>query len=164
MPFAARGVVVCAVAALLAGCSAGPVEIDAPDLSSSDADACRRLVDSLPETLAGQERRETTGDSAYGAAWGDPAIIVTCGVGEPADLTAGANCVEVDDAAWFVPEDVMAAASEGDQDVDVTATEVNHRPRIELRLPSDYRPDGFGNATGALTKVISRELERVGGC
>jgi hypothetical protein len=46
----------------------------------------------------------------------------------------------------------------------VTATEVNHRPRVELRLPADYRPDGVGNATGALSKVIERELENVGGC
>ncbi|WP_275742917.1 DUF3515 domain-containing protein [Nocardioides sp. YIM 152315] len=150
--------------ALVAGCSAGPVEIDAPDLSSADAATCRSLVDDLPETLAGQERRETSGDTAYGAAWGDPAIVVTCGVAEPADFTAGASCVRVDDASWFVPDDVMAAAADGDQDVDVTATELNHHPRVELRLPSDYRPDGFGNAIGALAKVIARDLDEVDGC
>ena len=122
------------------------------------------LVAELPDSLAGQERRETTGDTAYGAAWGDPAIVVTCGVGEPAGYDLGASCVQVDDAGWYVPDEVLAAAAEGDEDVDVTATELNYRPRVELRLPADYRPDGFGNAIGALTQVISREFERTGRC
>jgi hypothetical protein len=164
---ATRGVVASAalsLAVVMAGCSPGPVTLDAPDLSDADAAACRQLVDDLPETLAGQERRETSGDTEYGAAWGDPAIVVTCGVGEPADLDDTSTCVQVDSAGWFVPDDVLAAASDGDQDVDVTATELNYRPRVELQLPADYRPDGFGNATGALSKVIARDLEKTGRC
>ncbi|QWF23959.1 DUF3515 domain-containing protein [Nocardioides sp. LMS-CY] len=164
MSLLARGVVVCAAVTLTAGCSSGPVEIDAPELSGSAAADCRRLVAELPDSLAGQERRDTTGDTAYGAAWGDPAIVVTCGVEEPAGYDLGASCVQVDDAGWYVPDEVLAAAAEGDEDVDVTATELNYRPRVELQLPADYRPDGFGNAIGALTQVISREFERTGRC
>jgi hypothetical protein len=167
--FATRGVVASAAVlalsyAALTACSAGPVEIDAPDLADADAAACERFVDDLPETLAGEDRRETSGDTAYGAAWGDPAIVVTCGVDEPADFDDTATCVQVDSAGWFVPDDVLEAASNGDQDVDVTATELNHRPRVELRLPADYRPDGFTNATGALTKLIERDLEKTSRC
>jgi hypothetical protein len=161
----ARGVVVCAALALLTtACSAGPVEIHAPDLTSADAAACRRLVRDLPDTLAGQHRRDTTGDTAYGAAWGDPAIVVRCGVGSPTGLAPGATCVQVDHAGWFVPDEVMDKASKGDQDVDVTTTEINYRPRVELHLPGRYRPDGFGNSIGALTTVIARDLRRVGTC
>ena len=160
MSLATRGVLVCAALALLAGCSQGPVEIDAPEMSASDAQACRSLVEQLPDTLAGQDRRETSGDTAYGAAWGDPAIVVICGVPQPADFDRGAACVQVNDAGWFVPDDILAA----DEDVDVVATELNYRPRVELRLPADYRPDGFGNAIGALTQVIAGELEKTFRC
>jgi hypothetical protein len=159
-----RGVVACAALLALTGCSAGPVEIDAPEMSAADARACRDLVADLPDTMAGQERRDLTGDTAYGAAWGDPAIVLTCGVGQPDDFTDTSTCVQVDRAGWFVPDDVIAAMFDHDQSVDVPMTEMNFRPRVHVLLPAEYRPDGFTNTTAELAPIIGRDLERAGRC
>ena len=92
MSLRTRGAVACAVVLLVAGCGDEPPEIDAPDLSAADASACRDLVAALPDELAGQERVDVTGDTEYGAAWGDPAIVLTCGVGRPDDFTDISTC------------------------------------------------------------------------
>jgi hypothetical protein len=144
----------------LTGCSGDPVEIGAPELDAPAAQACRDLVDDLPDTLAGKGRRDVTGDTEYGAAWGDPAIVMTCGVGEPDGFTDTATCVQVDSTGWFVPDEVL----EGDESMDVTTTELNYRPRVELVVPGEYRPEGFTNSIGALAKLIERDLVKTGRC
>lgn len=156
-----RGVVACAAVLLATACSSDPSPIDAGDLSAGDAAACRALVDALPDTLADHERVDVTGDTAYGAAWGDPAIVLTCGVGRPAGLTDTSTCVNKDRTGWFVPDDVLLS---DDQTLDVTATEMNYRPRVELFVPGEYRPDGFTNSIGAVGSLIEQQLRRTGSC
>jgi len=157
-----RGVVACALLlAITTGCSSDPPEIDAPDLSAADAAACRDLVDALPDTLAGQDRVDVTGDTSYGAAWGDPAIVLTCGVGEPADLTDTSTCVQMDTTGWYVPDTVLLS---DDETLDVTTTELNYRPRVELLVPGGYRPEGFTNSIGAIGKLVQQHLTKAGRC
>ena len=153
-----------AVLLAAAGCSSDPPEIHAAELSAADAQTCRDFVAGLPDTLAGQESVEVTGDTEYGAAWGDPAIVLTCGVGEPSDFTDVSTCIEVDDVGWFVPDSVFQAMFDNDETVDVPMTEMNHRPRIHVQLPGEYRPDGFTNTAAELGKLIERDLSRVGDC
>ena len=156
-----RGVVACAALLLAAGCGGEPPEIDAPDLSAADAAACRDLVGALPETLDGHDRVDATGDTDYGAAWGDPAIVLTCGVGEPADLTDASTCVQMGRTGWFVPDEILLS---DDESLDVTTTELNHRPRVQLLVPGEYRPEGFTNGIGAIGDVIEQRLRRTGHC
>jgi hypothetical protein len=156
-----RGVVACALVLLTTGCSDAPPEIDAPDLSAQDAAACRSLVEALPDTLAGHDRDDATGDTEYGAAWGDPAIVLTCGVGKPDGFTDTATCVQVNTTGWYVPDSVLLS---DDQSLDVTTTEMNYSPRVQLFIPGDYRPDGFTNGTGEIGAVIEQQLRRTGHC
>ena len=67
---------------LLTGCG-GPVEVDVPDLDAADAAACEAFADDLPDTLGDEERVDVEPADAPAAAYGDPAIVVTCGVGQP---------------------------------------------------------------------------------
>lgn len=159
-----RGVVACAAGALAllaTGCSGTPPEIDAPDLSAADASACRDLVDALPQTLGGHDRVDATGDTEYGAAWGDPAIVLTCGVPQPPDFTDTSTCVQMGSTGWYVPDSVLLSS---DQSLDVTTTELNFRPRVQLFVPGDYRPDGFTNGIGEIGDVIEQQLRRTGHC
>jgi hypothetical protein len=156
-----RGVVACAAGLLAAGCSADPVRIDAPALSDADAAACSRLIADLPDTVAGEEAREVSPDGAPGAAWGDPPITLTCGVGRPTGFTDTSTCIEVDRTGWFVPDAVLLS---DDESVDVPMTEMNYRPRVHVVVPGDYRPDGFTNTAAAVAKVIEQDLRRVGRC
>lgn len=128
-PFLAGGVVACALVVLLVVVLTGPPEIDSVDLSEAEAQACRDLVADLPATLAGQERVEVAGDTEYGAAWGDPAIVLTCGA-EAVDTSSAPPCTVVAGVGWVVPEEGGETVLAAD----------GYRPRVELVVPDDYAP------------------------
>ena len=152
----------CALAvALLSGCGTEPVAVDVPDLPDDEAAACRDVVAALPDEVDGQERREVAGADGLAAAWGDPAIVLRCGVPQPSDFTATATCIEANGTGWYVPDDVLAA---DDQTLDVTMTAVGVRPRVEVFLPGDYRPDGFLNTAGRIGAVVAEQLQVVRPC
>jgi hypothetical protein len=151
-------------AAALASCgsgSDGAVEVHAPALQGADARTCRSFVDALPATLDGQASRAVTPASAPAAAWGNPAIVVTCGVAQPADFTDTSTCVQVNGVGWFVPDSVLLSS---DNTKDVTFTAVGYRPRVQVFLPGDYRPEGFATVTAVLGKLVGQRLHRVQRC
>lgn len=161
-----RGAVLYAAAPvlLLAGCAAEPLAVEAPSPEPAEVAACEDLLAVLPDELAGQERREVTGGDGLVAAWGDPAIVLTCGVGAPAEFTRSSTCVEAippdgrsrdDGTGWFVPDSVLL---DPDQQTDVTMTAVEFRPRVEVFLPGDYRPDGFLGVLGTIGRLVAAEL------
>jgi len=87
---------------VLAGCTGAPdVPVRVPD---SPAAGCARLHDALPKTLGGLDRAGTTPPSIRTAAWGDPPVVLRCGVGRPAGLTATSQVIEVDGVEWFLTE------------------------------------------------------------
>ncbi len=139
---------------LLGGCAAEPYDAAAPP-ASEDARACADLMAALPDTLAGEDRREVTGGQDRVAAWGDPAIVLTCGVPEPSDFTRTSTCIEANGTGWFVPDSILTA---DDESQDVTMTAVGFRPRIEVVLPGDYRPEGFLDTTGTIGRLVADEL------
>jgi hypothetical protein len=114
--------VVVGAVACLAACS-GPVEVDSPDLSGAAAEACHKLVEELPESVGDQERREV--DGHYAAAYGDPPIVVRCGVPRPDELMT--NCMSVDGIDWYAT---------GDDDT--VAITVGRDPNVEVRIPAAY--------------------------
>lgn len=128
----AGGVGACALAALAVLAVVvltGPPEIESVGLGEAEAQACRDLVADLPATLAGQERVEVAGDTEYGAAWGDPAIVLTCGAA-PVDISSAPPCTVVAGVGWVVPE-------EGEETV---LAADGYRPRVQLVVPDDYAP------------------------
>ncbi|WP_051552102.1 DUF3515 domain-containing protein [Nocardioides sp. URHA0020] len=147
-----RGVVACAVVLLATGCSSGPPEISTPRLSAAAAQSCRDLVADLPDRLADEDSVEVAGDTAYGAAWGDPAIVLTCGVAA-VDLTDLPGCTEVDGIGWLLPQD------EAGGDRDATFTADGYRPRVRLEVPEDYLPEQGAAALADLAPVLKRHLK-----
>ena len=118
----------------LAGCS-GAVEIDSPDVDVETRSACARFLDVVPEKVSDERQRNTEPDDALGAAWGDPPIVVTCGVDMPEDFDAFSACEEVDGVGWFIPE---TAYTETDEDVSITT--IGWSPAVRIDLPAEYRP------------------------
>ena len=133
-----RGVVMCGAAVvlsgLLAGCT-GSVEIDSPDVGARTRSACARFLDVVPEKVSGERQRRTEPNDALGAAWGDPPIVVTCGVKMPTEFDEFSPCEEVDGVGWFIPE---SAYTEPDEDVSITT--IGWSPAVRIDLPPDYRP------------------------
>jgi hypothetical protein len=149
------------LAALLSGCATAPLAVDVPEVSGEDAAACRDLVSALPDEVDGRERREVTGADGRAAAWGDPAIVLRCGVPRPADFTDTATCIRANGTGWYVPDAVLLS---DDETRDVTMTAVAVRPRVEVTVPGDYRPEGFTSAAGRIGAVVAERLEEVRPC
>lgn len=145
------------VVALLAltGSACGGVDVPGTTVSGAERAACERLVEALPDRVSDQARRETSGNP-LGAAWGDPAIVLRCGVGTPEGYDKFAGCQTVNDLDWFVPtEDIE------DQGADVTMTTIGREPAVEVVVPAAYRPpDAVMVDLAAAVKAHTRVLRR----
>ena len=121
----------------LAGC-VGTVEVPPSraqgDPPAAERRACEELVEALPQAIGDQARDEVTGNP-LGAAWGDPAIVLRCGVDSPADFTPISTCQEINGVLWFVPEGQVT-----DQSADVVATSMGTLPRVDVSIPAELRP------------------------
>lgn len=122
-------VLAAAMIVLVAGCSR-PVPAD-PAPSASEP-VCAELLLVLPDTLGGQERRSTTSQASR--AWGDPPIVLRCGV-EPLGPTtdgcvtvATGEGVEVD---WVVVEEAERSLF----------TTYGALPAVEVEVPAAYAGD-----------------------
>jgi hypothetical protein len=75
----------------------GPVVVSMPPaVAVAAADSCEKVIEKLPVKLDGMKPRVVHGSSAsvdtrYVVAWGDPAVILSCGVGRPATLKPGSE-------------------------------------------------------------------------
>ncbi len=142
------------------------MSVDSPDLTGADRDACTALFDDLPASLADEDEREVVPTGAFGAAYGDPAIVVTCGVGVPVGFDETQQCEVADGVGWFVPND-----ERDNLDSDLTLTAVGWSPQVQVMVPSHYRPDepAVGDAVTAavfsqLAAPIKAHLKLVDDC
>ena len=119
----------------LAGCGDENVAIAGPKPTGETAKECGALVDALPDAVDDLLRRPVTPKDAAGAAWGDPAIVLRCGVPEPKGFTKYSTCQIVDGVAWFIPDVQITGAP-----VDITMTTVGRSANVEVRLPKEYFP------------------------
>ena len=118
-----------------AGCGSSDVHIDTPALTGADAAACASLVEALPDAVSDQTRRATDPEDAHGAAWGDPAIVLRCGVPKPAGFDKFATCQVTNDVGWFVPDEQI-----DDPSADVVMTTIGFEQNVEVTVPASYRP------------------------
>jgi Protein of unknown function (DUF3515) len=157
----ARQVLVTAAAViLLHGCSsgAGPVEVAAPPPAPADQAACRTLLDALPDEVADQPLRPVEPEDAWGAAWGDPAIVLTCGGPPPQGFRRTSSCTTVNGVDWFIPEKQLETTGA----VDLTMTTVRREQFVEVRMPAEYWPPAATLAD--LSAAVSRSIEATGAC
>ncbi|WP_369253755.1 DUF3515 domain-containing protein [Geodermatophilus amargosae] len=102
-----------------------PVEVPPP---TPEADAnCPALMAALPLDLTGEPARLVDSDTPYAAAWGDPAVVLVCGVPQPAGLVAGEGLLQIDRVTWFVEQ----------TDEATTWTAVDRAALVQVTLPPD---------------------------
>lgn len=142
----------------LTSCS-GTVEISSPDLDAEQEEACRDFVAALPDRLADEPMREVSPDDAVGAAYGDPAIVLTCGAAIPPEFDETQSCEVSNGVGWYVPSEVF-----DDQGADVTMTAVGYEPVVQLQVPGRYRPDGPAAAIAELAAGVKAHLTLVKDC
>lgn len=144
----------------------GPVAIPAFAQTPGSATACRKIMRGLPAELNHQKRRTSTG-SAFGAAWGNPAIVLRCGVPEPAGAVWSPNnassCLTVNGVDWFLqgePPAQDATASSGT----LTVTTMYRSIAVEVTVPNSYGTQGPSTAMALLTSAIKRNTEVLHRC
>ncbi len=127
------------LAGSLAGCAGGPrsvaVSAPRPRLPAADAAACRAFVHALPARVDGQPRRTVEPAGAPAAAYGDPPIVVRCGVAKPHGFDRFATCQRANGVDWFIPERQQTGSP-----TDITMTTVGRSQYVEVRLPAAYWP------------------------
>jgi hypothetical protein len=143
----------------LAGCADEPVTLDSPDVTPEVLRTCDAFLDDLPGRLAGHERRKVNPAAALGRAWGDPPIIVRCGVGVPDGFDQFSSCEVANGVGWYVPEEQF-----DDQDADATLTAAGYRPVVSVTVPGKYRPEGPAAAIADLAQAVQDHLELVQDC
>ncbi|TWG98352.1 uncharacterized protein DUF3515 [Nocardioides sp. J9] len=147
-----------ALSPALAACG-GPVEVDVPSMTDADRATCDAFTADLPDTLAEQERVEIDPADAPAAAFGDPAVVVRCGVAEPEDFDLASSCELANGVGWFIPVEQY-----DDQGLDLTITAAGYRPRVEVVVPADYRPSGGAAVMSALAPLVEEHLTLVEAC
>ena len=144
---------------LLTACGKEPVTIPTLRLTAADQARCQRVTDALPDHVADQGKRKTQPAEALGGAWGDPAIIVQCGVPVPADFTKASGCQEADGVGWFVPDSQV-----NDQSSDVVMSTAGYRPVLQVTIPASYRPSGVAAAMVELAAEVKDYTRLVQPC
>ena len=103
------------------------MRVEPPTPDPATAALCELLDAALPDRLDGADRRPATPDSPLTAAWGDPALVLRCGVPRPAALGPTSDLLEVEDVAWFLVE----------TDAGYTFTTTGRTANVELTVPAE---------------------------
>ena len=147
-----------AVLVLLAGCGSGAVRVPAPAVAGPAAGRCARLLKALPRSVTDQQQRTvSTGADDFAAAWGDPPIVLRCGVPKPKGLDRFATCQQVNGVGWFVPP---AQIDRGPGPI--TMTTIGFQPRVQVQLPGDYWPPAAAMAD--LAASVKASLQHTHSC
>jgi uncharacterized protein DUF3515 len=119
--------------------------VDVPPVTPEADASCPQLMSALPVELDGAPSRRVQSDSPYAYAWGDPAIVLVCGVDRPAGYVAGASAIQINGVQWYVDT----------SDPDTTVWTTVDRPvYVQISLPAtvDSAP------VTALTPQIAQAL------
>ena len=105
-----------------------PVVVDTPDVTPEADLACPVLMGQLPLELAGETSRQVDSDSPFAYAWGDPPVVLVCGVAPAAGYAADSGTLAISGVEWFVDDT--------DPDVYVWTT-VDRLVPVEVRVPAE---------------------------
>ena len=132
------------------GVALPPISVPAPP-SNSAADApCTQLLGDLPTaiptstgTISGRPAQSSW---TYVAAWGDPAIVLRCGVPRPSGLTPQSSAfLVVTDGVTFLP------VRQGN---DTVFTAVDRAAYIEITVPTSYPQPPLGPIADGIAKAL----------
>ncbi len=135
----------------------------APDPTGVAAGQCKDLIAHLPQRVAGEEPHPVSPTQALAAAWGDPAIVLRCGVDKPGSLQPASSCFVVNGVGWFAA-DRNGRPLTGTEPVDgaVVFTTIGRSAYVEVTVPPDYQPPA--DALVDLSDAISTATDDVRPC
>ena len=103
-----------------------PLPVEVPPVTPEADASCPALMAALPLELAGEPSRPVQSDTPYAYAWGEPPIVLVCGVDRPAGLEPTSPLIQINGVNWFVdtgdPEQVVWTAVDRPVHVQVTVS------------------------------------------
>ena len=119
--------------------------VDVPPVTPGADASCPALMKTLPIELSGEPSRRVKSDTPFAYAWGDPPVVLVCGVDRPAGYVVGASAIQINGVQFYVDTD----------DPDTTVWTTVDRPvYVQISLPSSV---DSGPVT-ALTPQIAQAL------
>lgn len=91
---------------------------------------CQNMARALPEKLDDLARRPVSPATPFVAAWGDPAVVLRCGVPRPGSLTTTSDLLAVNEVGWF------AEQAPGRR----VFTAVDRVAEVEVSIPVEHDP------------------------
>jgi hypothetical protein len=115
-----------------------------PVTPGADA-SCPKLMSNLPIELTGEASRRVRSASPYAYAWGDPPIVLRCGVPAPAGFVVGAGTIQINGVQWYVDTTDPAAT---------VWTTVDRPVGIEVRVPASLDSASVTELTTLIAKTL----------
>jgi hypothetical protein len=128
-----------------------PISASAPPSDPAAVGPCAQVISRLPVQLDGRSPRivHTTPSSSFVVAWGEPAIVLRCGVPRPARLRPGSAAQLFDvNGVNFLP------VRRGDE---TAFTAIDRAVYVEVDVPTSYTQPPLG----PLATAIGRALPQV---
>jgi uncharacterized protein DUF3515 len=131
------------------------VHVAAPSVAGSVRAPCSRLVDALPQQVVGKDRRDVTPAGALAGAWGDPPVVLRCGVPRPAALRPTSYCFEIDHVGWLATQHGKAVSVTSPVRGTLDFTTIGRSVYVEVSVPDAYVPqaDALADVAGAVAKA-----------
>ena len=104
-----------------------PLPVQVPPVTPAAEANCPALMTNLPLSVSGEQARPVNSASPYAYAWGDPAVVLICGVDRPAGFDRTAQVIQIQGVQWFVDD--------SDPHVNVW-TAVDRPVYVQVRIPS----------------------------
>ncbi len=122
-----------------------PLPLAVPPVTPEADQYCPAVMSGLPLALAGEQSRPVQSDSPFAYAWGEPPVVLVCGVDRPAGWVVGASAIEINGVQWFVDT--------GDPDTTVWTT-VDRPVYVEVRLPASVDSAPVTALTAGLAQAL----------
>jgi len=129
------------------------VSVVPPEPTGVSVEECADLLDALPRLVLDGQMRDVEPRNALAAAWGDPAVVLRCGVERPAQLEPSSPCLVANDVGWFTDEG---------SDSEVVFTTIGRSTYVEVTVPDAYPQPG--GALAELAQAISGSTTELQPC
>jgi hypothetical protein len=102
-------------------------------------------MSTLPLELTGEASRLVRSDTPYAYAWGDPPIVLRCGVPTPAGFVVGTGAIQINGVQWYVDTSDPAAT---------VWTTVDRPVGVEVRVPASLDSASVTELTALIAKTL----------
>ena len=135
-----------APASPISGAALPPITVSAPPSDAAASAPCTKVLQQLPTSLSGLASRPALSTSPFVAAWGDPPIVLRCGVPRPSGLVPGSDAFTtgVDGVFYWVVH----------QKKDTVFTVIDRAAYIEVTVPITYAGGPLAPIADAVAKAL----------